>query len=203
MKSWEKYQGLLMTGNWHVHSNYTDGQDSVLRMCDAAVGARLPLLAFTEHVRKELSYDFDAFLSDLKSVRAAFPEIVILSGCEAKILPGGDIDAPPELIKTVDYPIVSFHSFEGGRDEYLEALKKAVNVPEVCAWGHPGALAEKRAFEFSDEELNEVFGIMAKNKVLLESNEKYGVPKKDWEDLAVNAGVSLVRGRDSHSTGDI
>jgi DNA polymerase (family 10)/putative hydrolase len=85
MKTWKKYVDYLLEGEWHIHTNYTDGKNTVFEYCEKAVEIGIPLLAFTEHVRKELTYDFNQFLNEIEEAREEF-DLIILSGCEAKVL---------------------------------------------------------------------------------------------------------------------
>ena len=70
----------------------------------------VPLLAFTEHVRKNLDYDFNDLLDDIEKAREEF-DLIILSGVEAKVLADGDLDVEDWILKEVDYSIFAFHSF--------------------------------------------------------------------------------------------
>ena len=59
MKRWEKYKEFLSLGDWHVHTSYTDGKNTVYELCRRARENRLRLIAFTEHVRRTLTYRFE------------------------------------------------------------------------------------------------------------------------------------------------
>ena len=85
MKNWKKYQEYLEKGDWHVHTNYTDGKNTVLEYCEQAEKNELKLIVFAEHVRKKLDYNFDKFLSDVQSAKDKF-NLIILVGCEAKMI---------------------------------------------------------------------------------------------------------------------
>lgn len=66
MKTWQRYPEFLIKGEWHVHTCYTDGQNTIDECCQKAVEIGIPLIAFTEHVRKNLNYDFHNFLNDIE-----------------------------------------------------------------------------------------------------------------------------------------
>jgi DNA polymerase (family 10)/putative hydrolase len=199
MKTWEKHKKFLMSGNWHVHTSYTDGDNTVREYCQIAVKRKIPLLAFTEHVRRALDYDFGTFLDEIELARREFPKLEILSGCEAKLLPGGGMDVSKGVLRKVDYPILAEHSFPDDANLYLSALKKALKIPELNAWGHPGLHLIATGRSISECELKKVFGIMKRNKVLLELNEKYKLPLASWIKLAKKEGVTFVSGTDAHS----
>ena len=124
MRRWEKYKEYLIWGDWHTHTIYTDGQNTVFEMCEQAVKNNLKLIAFTEHVRRSLDYDFDRFLGDIESARRAYPNLIILAGCEAKVLDTeGNLDVSPEIIKKCDIVVASFHGFPYGEKITVKKLK--------------------------------------------------------------------------------
>ncbi len=203
MKTWEEYKDFLMKGNWHIHTSYTDGKNTVFDYCREAIKRNVPLLAFTEHVRKEVRYNFDKLLEDIDKAREEFPDLIILSGCEAKVLPDGTLDVNKKLIKKVDYPIMAYHSFPKDKELYLKTLKKTIKNPFVNSWAHPGLFLNKTGFELKDEELGEIFELMKKHRVLLEINKKYELPPEQWIKQAKRKGVLLVRGNDTHSVNEL
>jgi DNA polymerase (family 10)/putative hydrolase len=73
-------------GDWHCHTDYTDGASSVDDYCRTARANGLDLLVFSEHVRRELDYDFDAFCADVEAARERYDDLTLLVGCEAKAL---------------------------------------------------------------------------------------------------------------------
>jgi len=199
MKVWKKYKDYLLTGEWHIHTKYTDGENTIFEICETAKELGIPLLAFTEHVRKNLTYDFNEFLGEVERAKDEFPEIVILSGVEAKVLPNGDLDVDKDILREVDYPIFAFHSFPKDLKLYINALKRALTNRYINAWAHPGLFLVKNNFELPKDIVVEIFKIMNKNDILLEINAKYDLPKRDWIDLALKHNVQIVRGSDIHN----
>jgi putative hydrolase len=202
MKTWERYREYALNGEWHVHTSYTDGKSSVSEYCEAANKNGLPLIAFTEHVRRNLDYDFGSFLADIEEARTLY-DLIILSGCEAKILPNGELDVDEAVIKEVDYPICSFHSFPADPDLYVACLLKVFENYPVNAWGHPGAFLMKYNLRLSPTQLNAIFDALKRYSVALELNCKYNVPIYEWRELARIKGISSVRGSDAHACSDI
>jgi len=198
VKVWKKYEEYLMKGEWHVHTNYTDGRNSVDELCKKAQNIGIPLIAFTEHVRKDLKYDFSSFLNDIDRAKEEY-ELILLSGCEAKVLPNGELDVNPDILKEVEYPIFAFHAFPKSLDIYLDSLKQVLKNKYVCTWAHPGAFLKKEGLELPEKELKTIFTLMNKKDILLEINKKYEVPKKKWKEIANEHNVQFVRGNDIHS----
>ncbi len=201
MKSWKRYTDYLSSAEWHIHTKYSDGRDDIRDYCQRAVEIGTPLVAFTEHVRKNLSYNFSSFLEDIEVARGEF-DLIILSGCEAKVLPSGELDVDEEVLMAVDYPIFSFHSFPDDLELYVKCVKSALKNPYVNAWAHPGTLSGEK-IDLPESELAEVFILMKEREVLLEINRKYDLPKERWVKMAKGYGVKTVKGSDVHCIEDL
>lgn len=197
MKTWEKYREYLLKGEWHVHTEYTDGNNSVYECCQKAVEVGIPLIAFTEHVRRSMSYDFSNLLNDIDEAKDAF-ELIILSGCEAKVLPNGELDVPDDILNEVDYPIFAFHSFPPDIEIYLESLECVLNNGYMNTWAHPGSFLYKTHLKIPENRLIDILCLIKSNRVLLEVNRKYRAPPTKWVDLAKICDICLVRGSDVH-----
>lgn len=201
-KNWMKYRQYLLDGQWHVHTNYTDGKNSVFELCQEFKNLGIPLVAFTEHVRKELTYDFNQFLEDIEKAREEF-DLIILSGCEAKVLPSGELDVEDGILRNVDYPIFAFHSFPEDIDLYTKCLKSVLKNKYVNTWAHPGAFLLRKGLELPEKELIKIFKLMGEQDVLLEINRKYSVPSEKWISMARRYNVRMVKGSDVHSIEDL
>lgn len=200
MKVWKKFREFLKLGEWHIHTSYTDGKNTVFEICEVASRLNIPLIAFTEHVRKNISYDFNQFLIDIERAREEYPEIIILSGVEAKVLPTGLLDVESWILKEVDYPIFAFHSFPSDLNLYIESLKRVVkNYSEINSWAHPGLFLIRNNLRVSRTMLLDILSHLKSHDVVLEINKKYSLPPREWLDLASAVGLETVNGNDIHS----
>jgi putative hydrolase len=201
-RKWEKYKEFLMTGHWHIHTNFTDGHSTVMEYAEKAGRLHIPLIAFTEHVRKNLTCDFSEFLKQIECARKAFPELIILSGCETKVLPDSSLDCPQWILEQVDYKLFAFHSFPADVEIYLNALCKVIQSGQCDAWAHPGLFFKKNPTLFlSDEQLSAIFKLVEKNNILIEINEEYNLPPQHWLKIikdTINKDL-FVRGSDIHN----
>lgn len=201
-KKWERFQEFLGNGDWHTHTNYVEGENSVIEMCEQAEKNNLKLICFAEHVRRELSYNFRDFVNDIETARKRFPNLKILVGCEAKILVNGEIDVSDDVLKMCDIVIASFHGFPPEKDEQIRALRKALENPHVDAWGHPATFF--RNFDLSRGEMENIINLCIQNRVLIENNlcPKY-VPPREFTELVQKLGARTVIGSDAHSVWDM
>ena len=206
MKIWQKYPDYLFNGEWHIHTNFTDGTGSIAEYAETAVELGIPLLAFTEHVRKELDYDFGQFLNEINIAREKYPDLVILSGCEAKVIQDGCLDCRDDILKKVEHRVFAFHSFSESLDKYLTALENVLINHNVDAWAHPGLFFKKHSnILMPDKKLSELFRLMKKAGVLLEVNLKYKLPSIDWLTKYPRETTNnpVVFGGDVHSVEDL
>jgi DNA polymerase (family 10)/putative hydrolase len=204
MKRWMNYEEYLMSGEWHIHTNYTDGKNSVHQYCKKAAKLGLSLVAFTEHVRRDLTYNFDNFTKEVESARKEYNDLIILTGCEAKVLEGGRLDVSQNVTKKCDIVLMSFHSFPNSKRKYITALNEALRNPRVDIWAHPSRSPNRTRtnqsnLTLSDEEFIIAMDLAKKNDVLIEINKKYKVPPQPLVKAAEKRGVKFVRGSDVHS----
>lgn len=198
-KRWTKYEALLAEGDWHVHSRWSnDAEGSILEYCQRAMSNGLRLIAFTEHVRRKLEFDYGQFSEDIERARKEFPDLVILKGCEAKVLSAdGDIDASDEVLEAADVVIGSFHSFpEPAR--YLSALTNLLCNPHVDIWGHPTLYAVRHGIPLDLATVEGLIDLCGEREVLIEFNKKYRLPSDSMRALVVARGARYVFGSDAH-----
>jgi len=198
MKRWKEYSEYLETGEWHIHTGYTDGKNTIDEYCARATQLGVPLVAFTEHVRRELSYDFEKFLSEIEAARERY-DLIILSGCEAKVLPDGTLDVEERILKRVDYPVFAFHSFPSTQERLVSALRTSIRNPYMNAWAHPSTFFNRWEPHDMSAELDDIFEILHQFDVLFEINKKYDdLPPLARERASTRRGGN-VRGSDCHS----
>lgn len=125
-------------GEWHVHTDYTDGRSSVIDYTSLAHELNIPTVAFTEHVSVECSYDYDNLLTDIEMAREKYPDMNILSGFEAKVLPDGTLNCPDSILEKADLKIFAFHSFPQNKEKYMLAIREVISNYELDVWAHPG-----------------------------------------------------------------
>ena len=205
MNKIQKYSDYFFQGEWHIHTSYTDGKNSVCEYAEKAIELGIPLLAFTEHVREKLDYDFFDLLHDIEMVRKKFPKLIVLSGIEAKVLPDGRLDCPYDILEKVDYKLFAFHSFPSDIEKYSNAVEKVVCNYDVNAWAHPGVFFKKnRKVKYENSFFKKVSSILNKNHVYLEFNLKYGVPELNWIQQYLNfLDNNIIFGADAHSIDDL
>jgi len=192
-------------GDFHVHTNYTDGENTIVEYCQRARQNSLRVIAFTEHMRKNLNYNYHDFLSDIHHAKSDFADLTILSGCEAKVLNiYGELDVPKEVLEQCDVVMGVFHSFKHkDKRNYLIALEAMLRNGIVSIWGHPTLFLNKHRIKLTEEEIKGIIDTCIKEQVLIERNLKYGLPAPSFIELAVKRGAKFVIGSDAHSIDEL
>ena len=193
-----------MLGDWHLHTSYTDGVDTVDAYCRRAMSQGLKLLAFTEHVRKNMSYSYSDLLSDINRARKEF-NLKLLAGCEAKVLDtDGSLDAAEDVIKRCDIVTAVFHSFtKTDKESYLQALKAMLKNPYVHIWGHPTLFTRLNHIYLEEAEMDSIIELCIEKRILIERNLKHRLPDEGFIKLAINKGTQFVIGSDTHSASEL
>jgi len=202
MKVWKKFDDFLLDGEWHIHTDYTDGDSKIIDLVKKAEEIGLPLIAFTEHIRPKLTYDFNQFLEDIRNAKKKFRKIEILSGVEAKVLPKKGLNYE-NYFDVVDYVAFAFHKFPKKKGLYLKRLKEAIRNEYTDAWAHPGLFFQKNKICLSKKALVNILDMMEKERVMLEINKKYNLPEVSWMNEGREIGVKMVRGSDIHSVEEL
>lgn len=195
--------------DYHVHCNYNDHSAPDLTIRNVLRRAKeigLQTLAFTEHVRKtsdwipkylkeiELHKKDDDNNNNINSSNNNF-DLKVISGFEAKILADGSINCPEEYSKDY-FLIASFHNVYGDKEVWLNALKRAIENPDVNVIGH---IAPEPTFKLESSEVDTLASLIVENKKIVELNAKYHRPPSEWILIFKKRGVKFHLGSDAHS----
>ena len=131
-------------GDFHVHTDATDGTEPLEAMVDAARRRGYAFVGISDHsVSATIARGLTAeqALERRDRVRALNREgkgIAVLLGTECDILDGGAMDYTDEVLKEFDYVIAAVHSkFTLPEKEQTERVAAAVRNPHVDLLAHP------------------------------------------------------------------
>ncbi len=145
----EKFKVLTSNDKYlfHLHTNYTDGLNSIEDYFCYASKNKFKTIIFTEHVRKNIKYNFDDFYSEIKRAENKFETVNAIVGVESKILPDGSIDIPDCILPKIDILCFACHSFPDDINLYAEAFKKVFVDAKwnsfIRVWVHPGRFIQR------------------------------------------------------------
>jgi len=132
-------------GDLHMHTEATDGRDTIRQMAEAALARGLSYIAITDH-SKNLAMtnglDDTRALAHIKRIREVDAEmegrIRILPGIEVDILADGALDLDDSTLAQMDIVVASVHShFNQPTEEMTARVLRALENPHVRILGHP------------------------------------------------------------------
>ena len=132
-------------GDLHMHTEATDGRDTIRQMAEAALARGLSYIAITDH-SKNLAMtnglDDARALAHIKRIREVDTEmegrIRILPGIEVDILADGALDLDDSTLAQMDIVVASVHShFNQPTEEMTARVLRALENPHVRILGHP------------------------------------------------------------------
>lgn len=193
----------------HVHTNFSDGKNSVEEMVCGALIRNLSAIAITDHSPSLLyrRYSDDSYLLEqhkiIDQLRKKYgTHITIFKGIEADILPDGEVDLSIVVLKKMDIVVASLHvELDQPRETITARLIRAIENPFVDIIGHPGGRLYPLV-DITDLDWDRIFRATAYNQVALEINSHKSHPLFDDEKVrqAVAMGVPIALDSDSHLT---
>jgi DNA polymerase (family 10) len=194
-------------GDVHMHTNATDGHNTIREMADAALAVGYGYIAITDH-SKNLAMtnglDEKRALQHIARIRTVDEEmggrIRVFTGIEVDILADGALDLEDEVLAQMDVVIASIHSrFDQSREEMTARIVRAIENPFVRILGHPTGRLLLRREPFALD-LGLVLSRAAALGVAVEHNaapERLDLNDRDLR-LAKELGCKIVINSDSH-----
>jgi DNA polymerase (family 10) len=195
-------------GDLHVHTDWSDGQDSLEAMAIAAREMGYQYIAIADHsVGRGIAHGLTEErvreqMAEIRRLNEALGDIRILSGTEVDIRADGSLDFPEELLKELDVVVAGVHSAMGQEQEKMtQRVIQAMQNPYVDIIAHPTCrlLGEREPVAL---DLEVIFQAAAQTGTVLEIN---AMPDRlDLKDIHIfrarELGVKLAIGTDAHST---
>ena len=196
-------------GDLQVTTNWTDGENSIEEMAQAASDAGLEYIVITDHTKSLAmtgGLDEKKLLKQMMEIdkiqsRIGGTKIKILKGAEVNIMKDGSLDIKDEVLAKLDVVGIAVHShFNLSRIEQTARIIKAMQNKYADILFHPtGRLIQKR--EPYDVDVEEIIKVAKKTRTVLEIDaDPYRLDLKDeYIRKAVKAGVKLAIDTDAHS----
>src|SRR5439155_18613664 len=133
-----------LVADLHMHTDRSDGRDTLETMVRAVRDRGYAYCAITEH-SKAIGFGrgFDEervrrSAQEIAAVRKQVPDIRVLHGLEVDILADGALDLNDEGLAMLDWVIVSLHSrLDLPAPAMTERVLRALSHPAVHAMAHP------------------------------------------------------------------
>ena len=202
-------EGSNVKGDLHVHTDWSDGLNSIKEVMSAARSRGHQYVAITDHsqsLKITNGLTPERLRKQVVAVKKADEEAAggmkVLAGSEVDIKADGSLDYPKSLLEDLDIVIGSVHSrFKMDRAEMTKRIVTAIGSGMIDILGHPTGrlIGERDPYEL---DLEKVFEAAKDAKTCLEVN--CFPDRLDLRDahcrLARGAGVMVALGTDSHRT---
>ena len=110
-----KFSKKLPSIDFHIHTNWTDGKNSVKQVYKRSNSVGLDYMLYSEHSRKSSKVWFKKFHGEIKSLKIKNCKPFV--GTEVKVLNfNGDLDLSNSNYKLCDLIMASVHRFPGEKD---------------------------------------------------------------------------------------
>jgi DNA polymerase (family 10) len=201
-----------LRGILHVHTNWSDGANTVREMAEAALKLGFTYLGICDH-SQQAAYAGGLTPTRVREQQAEIdrvnaelgPTFRILKGTECDILRDGALDYDEETLKTFDFVVASIHSnFNLPPEQQTQRLIRAIANPYTSIIAHPtGRILLSR--EGYDPDMEAVIDAAGKHGVAIEINADPHRFDMDWRlcRYATERGVRIPVNPDAHSPGGL
>ena len=163
-------------GDLHVHSTWSDGQNTIAEMAHAAAAKGYQYLALSDHSPRlrvaggVTPEDLKKKKKEVDDLNAGMKDFYVLFGTEVEIDSAGNLDYNNTILSAFDFVIAAIHSgFEQSFGQLTKRLVKVCQNKYVHAIAHPTGvhLGKREPYHF---DFQEVCKAAVDNNVCLEIN---------------------------------
>lgn len=194
-------------GDLQVHTKWTDGENTIEEMAEAAKALGYSCICITDHYNKMViagglnDKQIRQEMTEIERINEELEDIRVLKGAEVDIDADGSLQAKESVLKELDIVIASVHSnFNQSKNEMTKRLITAMESGYVNILGHPTGrkIKTKKSYLIDMEKL---FEASKQTDTFLEIN---AFPERlDLDDFhaqaAKEAGCKLVIDTDAHN----
>ena len=194
-------------GDFHIHSLWSDGIDTLETLADAAQKLGYSFMGSTDHsqslkIANGLSEEnLQKKLLEIQKLNKKYKDFRILFGTECDIKSDGSLDYSNKILKQFDFVYAGIHTgFKMNKTEMTKRIIKGIENEHVDFFAHPtGRLIGKR--DPYEVDIEQIIDTAKETGTFLEIN---AFPDRlDLDDIhahsAKKLGVRFVLGTDSHS----
>lgn len=195
-------------GDLHLHTDWSDGHDSLERMAQVALARGYEYIVVSDHspsLAVAHGLTVERLREQRERIRKLNEELApfrILQGAEVNIHPDGSLDYPDEVLAELDLVIASIHSaFDLPSERMTERLQRAISHPFVDILGHPTGRLLNSCLPY-ELDLEAILEAAARYQVAIEVNgqpERLDLPDV-WVQRAIGKGIRIACTSDAHST---
>jgi len=163
-------------GDFHVHTKWSDGANSIEEMAGAGIKKGYSYIAVTDHskslrvARGLKENDVSGQIDEIKKINKKYPNFKIFTGTETDIKENGELDFDDSLLKRLDVVIAGVHSkLKMDEKAMTERIITAMGNKNVDIIAHPTGrvIGKREPYRLNMEKILEV---AFQNKTCLEIN---------------------------------
>ena len=221
---------IRLDEDWHVHSTFSDGADTVDVNVARAAWRGLRHLGCVDHVRRDSTF-VPEYVTAVRRARADAP-IELSIGVEAKILDReGRLDLPHDL-RGVELVYIADHQWPGARGVLdtavvhasltngnlapTDAVAQLVTSMIAAMYryadrrrlvlAHPFSILPRVGLDehdLPDEALFQIAGVAVETDTMIEASERWRCPNERMIRVCEALGVTMLAATDAHRAEDI
>ena len=207
--------------DFHVHTNFTDGKNSVEEMVEEALKRKISLLIFTEHTEPWLNHQedwFKEYCAQINFFKQKYrQEIELKIGIETPATDyTGGLEMNDEMDKHSEFILGAAHRYPGLGNRRVRDLneQEAINFeyntlmalaenPKIDAIAHIGATCSKYVESFPEKLTRNIIKTAAKNHIAIEINQQYHQPLSAFINICMEEKAIITLGSNAHRKEDI
>lgn len=201
----DDFKGLL-----HFHTNYSDGNNTLEQMIEAAENYGFRYAVVCDHSKSAFyanGLNEERIIEQrdhIEEINGKF-KITLFQGIESDILNNGSLDYSEDILRSFTFVVASIHSnFTMKEEEMTKRIIKAIENPYTDLLAHPTGrlLLSRKGYKVN---INKIIDACAANDVAIEINANPHRLDLDWRYIynAREKGVKFSINADAHSIEDI
>lgn len=211
--------GRIPNADFHMHTTWTDGENSVSEMHERAVACGIERILFSEHARKTSEDWFPKFAAEVRGLPKRACEALVGVECKVESF-DGTLDVSENIRGACDLVMASVHRFPGetvvkpgpdsgfSRDEAVETEFRlalaALRNPHVDILGHPFGMCYRRFGIAPPRDLmRALIRESARTGVAFEINARYHPNPRELVEWCVADGAVVSLGSNAHKPEEI
>ncbi len=197
-------------GDLQMHSNYSDGSNTLEELVSACQERGYKYMAITDHtpalaMNGVQPSEFKKQYKKIDALQKRHSDIRILKSAEVDILEDGRLDLDDETLAMMDVVVIAVHTrFNMTRAQMTRRITQAMRHPRANILAHPtGRLINKR--EPYPVDVEKIVEVASGENILLELNaQPHRLDLRDiYVQLAKQAGVKIVISTDAHTLAEL
>lgn len=198
-------------GDLQIHTNWSDGKNSIEELAFEAQKMGYEYIAITDHSRDMKSSksrderQIKKQMDEIDNINMKLDGLTVLKGVEANIDSYGYLDVPDKLLEDMDIVVAGIHSgFNQNKHELTRRVLSAISNEHVNIISHPTGreIQGRKGYEL---EFERIFEAAHDSEILLEINSRMN--RLDLNDIhikqALEQGAKMVINTDAHSISEL